>query len=211
MSPERRETAEGLEDNLARNVAGPLALTLGLLPLLQRSQPSRIVDVVSSAYKMWKGDPLADLEARERYVPLEVHGRAKQLNILAVLALSRRLAGTGVTINAVNPGMAWTPATEALSPAAVPQWRFIWPVVRWFQRSASARDAARGPVFLAAAPELTFSGRYFDGVREERLPAGLLDPALQDQVLDAFEPTLTTFRVGPSAFRPTIANRSAGG
>jgi NAD(P)-dependent dehydrogenase (short-subunit alcohol dehydrogenase family) len=136
-SAERRETTEGLEHGLALNFAGPFALTTLLVPLLSRDGGGRIVNVVSSAYAMWTRDPLADVHSRGRYVWLEAHGHAKLLSLLATLALSRHLAASGIAINAVNPGMAWTPGTAALTPAAVPHWRFIWPVVRWVQRRAS--------------------------------------------------------------------------
>ena len=78
--------------------------------------------------------------------------------------------------------MAWTPGTAALTPEAVPHSRFIWPVVRSVQRRASAEKGARGPVFLASALDATFSGRYFDGLREKRLPVRLLNVSLQDAV-----------------------------
>ena len=71
---------------------------------------------------MWKGDPLADLDARERYVPLEVHGRAKLLNILPGLALSRRLAGTGVTVKGRQSrhGLDRRPRRSTPKPSAPP-------------------------------------------------------------------------------------------
>jgi hypothetical protein len=80
--------------------------------------------------------------------------------------------------------MAWTPGTAALTPEAVPQWRWIWPIVRWVQRRASAENAARGPIFLATSPDVTFTGRYFDGLREKPLPHRLRDSALQNRALE---------------------------
>ncbi len=119
--------------------------------------------------------------ATGRYVALEVYGRAKLLTLLWTLALARRLEGTSTVANAVNPGMAWTPGTAALTREAVPQWRYIWPVVRWVQRRASPEVAARGPVWLASAAGARGSGRYFDNGKEKRLPRHLLDPGLQDR------------------------------
>jgi retinol dehydrogenase-14 len=179
---ERRETPEGFEATLALNFIGPFVLTTRLLPLLSRSLPARIVNVVSSAFWMWNRDPFDDLSAREHYVGIEAYAHAKLLNLLFMLALSRHLADTRVSINAVNPGMAWTPGTAALTPAAVPQWRFIWPLVRWMQRRASASTAARGPAYLASEPDLMMSGRYFEGLKEKPLPTRLRDAVLQERV-----------------------------
>lgn len=181
-SAQRVETSEAIEETVARNFVGPFALTTRLVPLLTQSGSSRIVNIVSSAFDMWKRDPLDDVNARERYVGIEAYAHAKLLNLLFALALSRRLAGTRVSINAVNPGMSWTPGVAALTPAAIPQWRFIWPVVRWFQRRASAEKAAQAPAFLASSPDAMVTGRYFDGRKESALPARLLDTVVQDRV-----------------------------
>ncbi len=178
---QRGETVEGFEATLALNFIGPFTLTTRLLPLLSRSASSRVVNVVSSAFAMWKGDPFEDLECRDRYVGIEAHARSKLLNILFTLALARRLDGTGTLAHAVNPGMAWTPGVAALTPAAVPHWRFVWPIVRWIQRRASAQAAARAPVYVATSPAAgPPSGRYFDGVKEKGLPPSLGDVANQE-------------------------------
>jgi retinol dehydrogenase-14 len=179
---ERRETSEGLEATLALNFVGPFALTSRLLPGLMDTTSARIINIVSSAFQMWNRDPFDDLDARQRYVGIEAYAHAKLLNLLFTLALARRLAGTNVSANAVNPGMAWTPGVAALTPQGVPQWRYVWPLVRWIQRRASAVTAAHGPVFLASAAEATLSGRYFEGQKEKRLPKRLLAVALQDRV-----------------------------
>jgi NAD(P)-dependent dehydrogenase (short-subunit alcohol dehydrogenase family) len=178
---ERRETPEGLEATLALNFVGVSALTSRLLPLLAEKGPGRIINIVSSAFQMWTRDPFDDLDARKRYVGIEAYAHAKLLNLLFTLALARHLTGTNVSANAVNPGMAWTPGVAALTPQGVPQWWYIWPVVRWIQRRASAETAARGPVFLGSAAAATVSGRYFEGQKEKRLPEHLLDVALQDR------------------------------
>lgn len=178
---ERRETPEGLEATLALNFVGPFALTSRLLPLLVENGPSRVINIVSSAFEMWKRDPFDDLDARTRYIGIEAYGHAKLLNLLFTLALARRLTGTNVSANAVNPGMAWTSGVAALTPQGVPQWRYVWPVVRWIQRRASPETAARGPVYLATTAAATVSGRYFEGQREKRLPERLLDVDLQDR------------------------------
>jgi NAD(P)-dependent dehydrogenase (short-subunit alcohol dehydrogenase family) len=175
----RTETAEGFETTLALNFVGPFALTMGLLPALKRSPQARIVNIGSSAFQMWKRDPFEDLDAKDGYVAIKACAHAKLLNLLFTLALARR--EEAVRINAINPGMAWTPGTQALTPDAVPAWRFIWPVVRWFQRRASPEAAARGPVFLASATEATFSGRYLEGMTADSLPARVLDHGTQDR------------------------------
>jgi NAD(P)-dependent dehydrogenase (short-subunit alcohol dehydrogenase family) len=125
------------------NFAGPVALTRGLLPGLRRTH-GRGINIVSSAFKMAKGDPFADLSLEAGYVGIKAYARAKWLNLLWTRALATR--EPDITVYAVNPGMAWTPSTQALTPAAVPAWRLVWPIVRWFQRRASAEKAATTPL-----------------------------------------------------------------
>jgi NAD(P)-dependent dehydrogenase (short-subunit alcohol dehydrogenase family) len=174
----RQETPEGLEATLALNFAGPFALTTKLLRILPRS-PKRIVNVVSSAFQMWRRDPFEDLEGRDDYVALHAYGHAKLLNLLWTMALSRRLDNMPAT--AVNPGMAWTPGIAAMTPQTVPHWRYVWPIMRWIQRRASAEWAAQSVVRLATADTAQRSGAYYDGRRERALPAALLDAAVQDR------------------------------
>jgi NAD(P)-dependent dehydrogenase (short-subunit alcohol dehydrogenase family) len=182
-SGRRRQTPDGYETTLAVNFVGPAALTTGLLPLLQRSAPARVVTVVSSAHAMWKRDPFADLHAQQRYIGIEAYAHAKLLSLLWTLALARRLDGAGVVVNATNPGMAWTPGTRALTPQAVPAWRWVWPLVRLLQRRASAEAAARSSVFLAAAKQAAdITGQYFESKAQPKRPSPLaLDVGYQER------------------------------
>lgn len=181
--PRRWETEDGYEATLAVNFIGPFVLTEALLSLLRTDTPSRVVNLVSSAHGMWEGDPFEDLGAEERYVGIEAYARAKLLNLLWTLALARRLEGSGVVANAVNPGMAWTPGTRALTPEAVPAWRFFWPLVRLVQRRASAEAASKAPVFLASSDDsAAVSGAYYESDAEPKRPSALaLDTTNQER------------------------------
>jgi NAD(P)-dependent dehydrogenase (short-subunit alcohol dehydrogenase family) len=171
---DRWETADGYEGTLAMNFVGPVALTRALLPLLR--QGGRCLNVVSSAFTMFKGDPFRDLHSLEAYVGIDAYARAKLLNVVWTQALAERECG--LTVYLVNPGMAWTPSLEQLERRAVPAWRFVWPLVRWFQRRASPAKAARAPIHVASAAGLTEpSGTYFNEKGEpESLPDSATNP-----------------------------------
>jgi NAD(P)-dependent dehydrogenase (short-subunit alcohol dehydrogenase family) len=175
IDSERWETADGYEGTLAMNFVGPAALTRSLLPLI-RQPGARCVNVVSSAFAMFEGDPFADLHSRESYVGIDAYARAKLLNVLWAQALAEQEPQLGVYL--VNPGMAWTPSLERLERKAVPTWRLVWPLVRWFQRRASPQKAARAPVRLAATAAIgERSGTYFSEKGEpESLPESATDP-----------------------------------
>jgi NAD(P)-dependent dehydrogenase (short-subunit alcohol dehydrogenase family) len=201
-SGQRRQTPDGYEATLAVNFVGPAALTTGLLPLLRHSAPARVVTVVSSAHAMWKGDPFADLHAQQRYVGIEAYAHAKLLSLLWTLALARRLDGTGVVVNATNPGMAWTPGTQALTRQAVPAWRWVWPLVRLLQRRASPEAAARSSVFLAAAEQAGgVTGQYFESKAQPKRPSPLaLDVGNQER---AWALAATLIANAPTLARPS--------
>ncbi len=182
-SSRRQETEDGYEAMLTTNFLGPFVLTDDLLPLLRESAPARIVNVVSSAHTMWKRDPFEDLNAVERYLGIEAYARAKLLNLLWTFALARRLEGSGVVVNATNPGMAWTPGTQALTPEAVPQWRWFWPLVRFVRRRAPAEAASKSSVFLASSEDIAgVTGAYFESNAKPRRPSALaLDVGNQER------------------------------
>jgi NAD(P)-dependent dehydrogenase (short-subunit alcohol dehydrogenase family) len=181
----RQDTADGIELTLALCTVGPITLTESLLPTLRNSSRARIVNVVSSAYKMVKGDPFADLQSEQDYVGLQAHARAKLLNLIWTFALADELRGA-FAINATNPGAAWTDGTASLTPEAVPAWRYVWPIVRFFQRRASAEKAARTPIWLASAPQAAaLTGNYVDKGRKRTRPEIAANPHNQQRTLES--------------------------
>ncbi len=175
-------TDEGHEAILALNYLGPVALTHALRPAL--APDAHIVQVVSSAFTMHTGDPFTE---PARYTAIAAYARAKQLSLLATMSLARQF-GAQARVNAVNPGMAWTPGVQALTPQAVPAWRYIWPLVRAMQRRATPEKAARTPARLALDPADT--GRFYESNGNAKpLPPRLRDPALHDR---AWQSALST-------------------
>ena len=179
----RWETADGYEATLAMNFVGPFALTGELLPLLQASAPARCVNVVSAGFKMWKTDPFQDLQSTQRYVSGDVYAHTKLLNVLASLALARRLPAEQVTINLVHPGMAWTQMTKSMTSGTIPAVRLVWPLVRAVQRLRSPEKAGQHVALVASTPRLSgCTGQYFEAKpTPKRLSARELDPKQQER------------------------------
>lgn len=103
----RQETAAGLEKMFAVNHLGYFSLTLQLLDLLKASAPARIVNVASDAHEGLTLN-FDDLQSKEDFSPMRVYGRSKLANIYFTYELAERLAGTGVTVNALHPGFVAT-------------------------------------------------------------------------------------------------------
>ena len=103
--PERHLTIDGLEETFAVDHLAPFLLTTELLDLLKASAPSRIVNVSSEAHRHAKMH-WEDLQfASARYKSFRAYGQSKLANILFTYELARRLEGTGVTANALHPGV----------------------------------------------------------------------------------------------------------
>jgi NAD(P)-dependent dehydrogenase (short-subunit alcohol dehydrogenase family) len=183
LVPSRVTTGDGYELTLALNFVAPFVLTRSLLPLMLASDPARLINVISSAFTMAKGDPLDDPQSEQTYAPLRVLARAKLLALVWTAALADQQRGSRLSAVAVNPGMAWTPGTQALTPDAVPAWRYVWPIVRFFQRRADPDHAAASCTALVIAPASDLAGRYFDGRKPHPLPGRVLDPDLRERVL----------------------------
>lgn len=183
---ERWETTDGYEGTLAMNLIGPAALTAAL-------RPTRIVNVMSGAAFMWNGDPFADLHSRNGYVGIHAYVRAKFLNACWTAALAR----AGVRANAVNPGRAWTPSTQAMTPDTVPAWRDTWDEVRADYLASPAEDAARSSIWMATAPEAAELRGAFAGpdARLAPFPPEADDEALGQRILAMLDELIVNARV----------------
>ena len=105
--PRRTETVDGIETVFATNHLAPFLLTNLMLPVLKASAPSRIVTVSSGVQAMARLN-LDDLQSKNGYDGIRVYNQTKLLNLLFTYELARRLKGTGVTSNAVEPGFVKT-------------------------------------------------------------------------------------------------------
>jgi NAD(P)-dependent dehydrogenase (short-subunit alcohol dehydrogenase family) len=151
----RRESADGIEMTWALNHLGYFLLTNLLLDVLRASAPSRIVNVSSGAHRRVELD-FADLQGRKRYRGFRAYARSKLANLLFTYELAARMEGTGVTVNALHPGLVATnlPRDNGL----------LGPLLTFLLglRGMRPEAGARIVVFLAASSEVeAVSGLYF--------------------------------------------------
>ncbi len=101
---ERRETAEGVERTFALNHMAYFELTRGLLDLMRASAPARIVNVASELHA--KGEMhFDDLGLSRGFSPLKAYCQSKLANVMFSFDLAERLKDSGVTVNALHPGI----------------------------------------------------------------------------------------------------------
>jgi NAD(P)-dependent dehydrogenase (short-subunit alcohol dehydrogenase family) len=159
----RRVTVDGLEQTFALNHLAPFLLTNLLLDRLEQSAPARVVTVASHAHAQGRID-FDDLQGERSYSGARAYNQSKLANVLFTYELARRLSKTGVTANALHPGVVNT-SFGAADPAGAQRW--LVPVLRPFMKSP-ARGAATS-IHVATAPDLqTVTGQYFANVRAKR-------------------------------------------
>lgn len=105
---EQRSTSEGFPEMIAVNYLAPWLLTQVLEPSLRNAGKARIVNVASEASRnhgilKLPGD-LTDTTPFTARGSSAIYGKTKLLNIMFTAELGRRLTGTGISVNALNPG-----------------------------------------------------------------------------------------------------------
>lgn len=130
-----RFTTDGFELTFGTNHLGHFLLTNLLLDVLKQSAPARVITVSSQLHiPGFTGGPQPDFDydnlKGEKYYNAQVFYRNSKLaNMWFAYELQRRLAGTGVTSNAVCPGFV---------PAAIGD-RQSSPIIRFMYRQILAR------------------------------------------------------------------------
>ncbi|MGZ4722070.1 SDR family oxidoreductase [Oryzihumus sp.] len=167
----RHVTADGLERTFALNHLAPFLLTHLLRPLLEASAPARVVTVSSGAQAMGRID-FEDLQGERSYSGQRAYNQSKLANVLFTYELARRLEGTGVTANALHPGVVRTGFGQEDSSTL---FRVTLPVIRPFM--LSPERGAQTSVYLASSPEVEgVSGRYFVRKKARRSSPASYDP-----------------------------------
>jgi NAD(P)-dependent dehydrogenase (short-subunit alcohol dehydrogenase family) len=152
---QRRLSADGIEMTFALNHLGYFLLTDLLLDRLKASAPARIVNVASAAHSRATLD-FGDLQNERRYRGFRTYCRSKLANVLFTYELARRLAGSGVTANALHPGIV---ATRF---AADGGWRGSALRLAVSVLGVSPEKGARTMIYLATSPDVQgVSGKYF--------------------------------------------------
>jgi NAD(P)-dependent dehydrogenase (short-subunit alcohol dehydrogenase family) len=133
-------------------------LTQCLKERLIASAPARIVSTASLAHP--RSIDFDDLQTSKRYDLLRAYGRSKLCNILFTRELARRLAGTGVTANCVDPGIVATNLGQREGGVFGFLMRFA---MLFAGRPNRAVDTV---AYLAGSPELAdVTGKYYFGRR----------------------------------------------
>jgi len=155
----QRQSRDGNDMMLQVNHLSSFLLTSLLLDKLKASAPARIVNVSSRMHRNARDFGFDDFQFARSYGVAKAYSRTKLYNVLFTRELARRLAGSGVTANALHPGMIRTDIGKDGDLRGIAG--FLWPLLQRLS-GRPIGEASRMPVYLATAPELEgVTGKYF--------------------------------------------------
>nr|CAG8594058.1 14040_t:CDS:2 [Entrophospora candida]CAG8601672.1 3215_t:CDS:2 [Entrophospora candida] len=155
-------TVDGIQDQFGTNHVGHFYLTKLLLPTIEASAPSRIVNNGIEFDKI--NDPNA-------HSPIERYGVSKLSNILFTVELNKRLEGKQVYANSLHPGSIHTELFRGI----IDNWgRWVVPFLSLVNYALlTPDDGALTTLYCATSPEIeekNFHGKYFIPFGVESLP-----------------------------------------
>nr|XP_046269742.1 retinol dehydrogenase 14-like [Scatophagus argus] len=169
------KTEDGFEMQFGVNHLGHFLLTHLLLNLLKQSAPSRIVVVSSKLYKRGHIN-FEDLNSEQSYDKAFAYSRSKLANLLFTCELARRLEGSGVTVNALTPGIVRTNLGRHVHVPVLA--KPLFNLISW-GLFKSPEEGAQTSVYLACSPDVDgVQGKCFAGCQ----PQIVLDKATDQDV-----------------------------
>jgi len=149
-------SVDGIEMTFALNHLAYFLLSNLLLDTLKASAPARIINVSSDAHSRGKID-FDNLQGELSYSSFGPYGNSKLANILFTTELAHRLEGTGVTVNALHPGLTSTGFGRNNPGLLMKIMGAVIPLI-----ARSPEKGARTSIYLASSPEVqSVTGKYF--------------------------------------------------
>lgn len=154
------ELVAGIEKTFVVNFLGHFVLTNHLLPRMRKAGRGRIVHVSSrSGYRQApaEGIDFDNLRGEKDFDAGEAYGRSKLANALFSLELAKRLQDTGITSNAIHPGLVKTNIARTAPALARTAFELFGGVI-----AKTPQQGAATQLYVATHPALDgVSGAYF--------------------------------------------------
>ncbi len=160
---ERRVSADGHELHFAVNYLAGFVLTRRLLPLLEKGEAARVVNVASSAQQPMDFE---DVMLEGSYSPGRAYAQSKLAQVTFTVDLAEELADTEVKVVALHPATLMD--TQMVRDAGV-------------RPRSTVEEGAEAVLNLITAPDLE-SGQYFNGLSPARAHDQAYDPVAREQL-----------------------------
>lgn len=160
-------TEDSFESTFAVNHLAPFLLTNLLLDLLKKCAPAKIINVSSMAHQQGRFD-VTNLQAEKHFDAYGAYALSKLANLMFTYELARRLEGSGVTVNALHPGVISTKLLRAGFGSF---------------GGRPVKDGADRIMHLIRMPhDANVTGRYFVDDKEAVSSTQACDPRLQKEL-----------------------------
>ena len=146
------KSVDSFEMTLAVNYFATFALSILMIPLLEKSKQARVVNLTSELYKRGKVYLDSDF-AIQKFDGNKAYADSKLLVVYFTRELSKRLASKNITVNCVHPGVVGTDVFREYP--------------KWFARLmnlliSKPEEGAKPTIYLASSEDLDgTTGKYF--------------------------------------------------
>ena len=152
----RDVTEEGFERTFALNHLGYFLMTKKLLPLVEKSDYKRIVNVSSSAHYGVSFE-FDNLNGEKKYRGFRAYQKSKLANVMFTYELAKKVKDSGITANCLHPGFVASKFGNNNN--------FLWRGIIGFAKALTAinvKKGAKNSIHLACSDDVKdISGRFF--------------------------------------------------
>jgi len=188
---QRSLTVNGFEEMFAANYLGPFLLTNLLLDHLRASGSARIINLTAPTTGQLDFD---DLQSERHFNSIKTFNATRKANLLFSYELARRLQNSGITVNALYPGLV---RSEILKEAPLFNRLLAWLF------ALKPEKAAEEIVDAVTGPELENQhGRFLRNGEDVNTSDYFLDQGMQQRLWEISENLTDAKYLGPN-YDPT--------
>jgi len=159
----RDVTEEGFERTFALNHLGYFLMTKKLLPLVEKSDYKRIVNVSSSAHYGVSFE-FDNLNGEKKYRGFRAYQKSKLANVMFTYELAKKVKDSGITANCLHPGFVASKFGNNNN--------FLWRGIIGFAKALTAinvKKGAKNSIHLACSNDVKgISGRFFSNCEAKK-------------------------------------------
>ena len=167
------KSVDSFEMTLAVNYYATFALSILMLPLLEKSKQARIINLTSELYKRGRVNFDNDF-AIEKFDGNKAYANSKLLVVYFTRELSKRLVSKNITVNCVHPGVVGTDVFREY-----PKWfaKFMNLMI------SKPEEGAKPTIYLASSEDLDdTTGKYFYKTKPKEVDKIANDSELMEKI-----------------------------
>jgi len=171
------KNTDGFEQTFAVNYLAPFLLSHLLMDKLKSSGSGRIVNVASIMQDNRFDSEDAAHPDPAKYRGMKAYKAAKTAVLMMTYYMAENLSGSGITVNALHPGIIYTPQSTKTAPS------WVRPLMKLFMQSPE--QGASTSIYLASSDEVSqVTGKFFKSKKMARTVPVSYDSAKQKALYD---------------------------